>query len=127
MTSPRTFRLWTASSSRRQAAPRAAARRGLCWLRTAAVALIQRGTCNFREKVENAQAAGAGVVIFNEGNVVPDDDRVGTLGTLDPPQVDIPGGRRPFAVGKELYDLLQQGPVTLRLKVDHGRARRRRT
>ncbi|MEV5571872.1 M20/M25/M40 family metallo-hydrolase [Spirillospora sp. NPDC052269] len=33
------------------------------------VALIQRGTCNFGVKVQNAQAAGAsGVVIFNEGN-----------------------------------------------------------
>ena len=33
------------------------------------IALIQRGTCFFGEKVLNAQAAGAtGVVIFNEGN-----------------------------------------------------------
>ena len=33
------------------------------------IALIQRGTCNFGVKVQNAQAAGAsGVVIFNEGN-----------------------------------------------------------
>ena len=84
------------------------------------IALIQRGTCTFREKVENAQAAGAaGVVIFNEGNVVPDDDRVGNLfGTLDPPQVDIPVVGTSFAVGKQLYDLLQLGRVTLRLEVD---------
>ena len=33
------------------------------------VALIQRGTCTFAQKVQNAQAAGAsGVIIFNEGN-----------------------------------------------------------
>ncbi len=33
------------------------------------IALIQRGTCFFGEKVQNAQAAGAsGVIIFNEGN-----------------------------------------------------------
>lgn len=33
------------------------------------IALIQRGTCNYGQKVLNAQAAGAsGVVIFNEGN-----------------------------------------------------------
>src|SRR5207247_580916 len=33
------------------------------------IALIQRGTCFFGEKVLNAQAAGAsGVIIFNEGN-----------------------------------------------------------
>jgi Zn-dependent M28 family amino/carboxypeptidase len=84
------------------------------------IALIQRGTCTFRQKVENAEAAGAaGVIIFNEGNVVPDDDRVGNLfGTLDPPQVDIPVVGTSFAVGQELYNLLQQVPVTLRLAVD---------
>lgn len=33
------------------------------------IALIQRGSCNFGVKVQNAQAAGAsGVIIFNEGN-----------------------------------------------------------
>jgi Zn-dependent M28 family amino/carboxypeptidase len=33
------------------------------------IALVQRGTCTFTQKVLNAQAAGAtGVVIFNEGN-----------------------------------------------------------
>ena len=33
------------------------------------IALIQRGTCNFGVKVQNAQTAGAsGVIIFNEGN-----------------------------------------------------------
>ena len=35
---------------------------------TGRIALIQRGTCTFRQKVTNAQAAGAiGVVLFNEG------------------------------------------------------------
>ncbi|CAN5156623.1 hypothetical protein BH18ACT10_BH18ACT10_07140 [soil metagenome] len=84
------------------------------------IALIQRGTCTFREKVDNAEAAGAaGVIIFNEGNAVPDDDRVGNLfGTLDPPQADIPVVGTSFAVGQELYNLLQDGPVTLRLAVD---------
>jgi Zn-dependent M28 family amino/carboxypeptidase len=84
------------------------------------IALIQRGTCTFRQKVENAEDAGAaGVVIFNEGNVVPDDDRVGLIfGTLDPPQVGIPVVGTTFAVGEELYNSLQAGPVTLRLAVD---------
>ena len=84
------------------------------------IALIQRGSCDFRVKVENAEAAGAvGVVIFNEGNVVPDDDRVGNLfGTLDPPQVDIPVVGTSFEVGEDLYNRLQVGPVTLRLAVD---------
>lgn len=87
---------------------------------TGNIALIQRGTCDFRVKVENAEEAGAaGVVIFNEGNAVPDDDRVGILlGTLDPPQMEIPVVGTSFAVGQELYNLLQQGPVTLRLAVD---------
>jgi hypothetical protein len=41
------------------------------------IALIQRGSCNFGEKVVNAQAAGAaGVIIFNEGNP----GRTGVLG-----------------------------------------------
>jgi len=40
--------------------------------------LIQRGTCFFGVKVQNAQAAGAsGVIIFNEGNTDP--DRTGLL------------------------------------------------
>ena len=41
-----------------------------------------------------------GVIIFNEGNVVPVDDRVGPLfGTLDLPQIDIPVVGTTFAVG----------------------------
>ncbi len=45
------------------------------------IALIQRGSCSFGQKVANAQAAGAaGVVIFNQGNTP---DRSGLLvGTL---------------------------------------------
>jgi Zn-dependent M28 family amino/carboxypeptidase len=84
------------------------------------IAPIQRGTCPFRDKVENAEAAGAvGVVIFNEGNDDPDDDRFALLeGTLDPPQVDILVVGTTFAVGQELNTLLQQGPVTLWLAVD---------
>src|SRR5262249_26443573 len=36
---------------------------------TGKIALIQRGTCTFAQKVQNAKAAGAvGVIIFNEGN-----------------------------------------------------------
>src|SRR5215211_3245674 len=56
------------------------------------IALIQRGTCPFRQKAQNALDAGAvGVVVFNEGNNDPEDDRIGVVnGTLDPPQFDIP-------------------------------------
>jgi len=79
------------------------------------IALIQRGTCFFRDKAENAKAAGAvGVIIFNEGNPVPDDDRVGLLfGTLDPPMFSIPVVGTSFAVGKEITE----NPGTYHLKV----------
>jgi Zn-dependent M28 family amino/carboxypeptidase len=87
-----------------------------------AVALVQRGTCPFRQKVTNAEAAqAAGVVIFNEGNVDPSDDRLGVVnGTLDPPATpaSIPVIGTSFAVGEELYDLTTAGPVRVRLVVD---------
>lgn len=42
-----------------------------------AIALLQRGTCNFELKAENAAAAGAsGVIIFNQGNT---EDRMGLI------------------------------------------------
>jgi Zn-dependent M28 family amino/carboxypeptidase len=85
------------------------------------IALIQRGTCPFRQKALNAQDAGAvGVVIFNEGNEDPTDDRLGPIsGTLDPPRLGIPVIGTSFAVGEELYGLLQQNQeVVVRLKVD---------
>jgi Zn-dependent M28 family amino/carboxypeptidase len=82
---------------------------------TGKIALIQRGTCAFRQKAENAAAKGAvGVIVFNEGNAVPDDDRVGLLfGTLDPPMFSLPVVGTSFAVGKELF----QNPGTYHLKV----------
>jgi Zn-dependent M28 family amino/carboxypeptidase len=84
------------------------------------VALIQRGTCPFRQKAQNALDAGAiGVVIFNEGNDDPSDDRLEVInGTLDPPLFAIPVIGTSFEVGKGLHDLLQAGPVEVRLKVD---------
>ena len=80
------------------------------------IALIQRGTCTFRQKAENAKTKGAiGVIIFNEGNVVPNDDRVGLLfGTLDPPQFSLPVVGTSFAVGKELFE---NAGATYHLKV----------
>ncbi len=86
------------------------------------IALIQRGTCPFRQKAQNAlDAEAAGVVIFNEGNEDPSDDRVGVVnGTLDPPLFDIPVIGTSHAVGKELYNRLQNGQVVVRLAVDAG-------
>jgi Zn-dependent M28 family amino/carboxypeptidase len=67
------------------------------------IALIQRGSCNFSVKADNAAAAGAsGVIIFNQGNVVPGDDRLGLFGgTLDPPPRTIPVVSAPYALGAE--------------------------
>jgi Zn-dependent M28 family amino/carboxypeptidase len=68
------------------------------------IALIQRGTCFFRDKVDNAAAAEASaVIVFNQGNVVPGDDRLGLFfGTLDPPVAAIPALSTTFALGAEL-------------------------
>jgi hypothetical protein len=81
------------------------------------VALIQRGTCNFGVKVQNAQAAGAtGAIIFNEGNP----DRTALLnGTLqdanDVPFVPtIPVAFTSFATGTALLD---QGRPVVNLSI----------
>lgn len=64
------------------------------------IAVIQRGTCNFVVKAQNAQTAGAaGVVIFNEGQP----GRTETInGTLGGPGVTIPVVGTSFDVGVEL-------------------------
>ncbi|MDQ0821703.1 Zn-dependent M28 family amino/carboxypeptidase [Arthrobacter sp. V4I6] len=81
------------------------------------IALIQRGTCGFRDKVDNAVAAGAaGVIVFNQGDVVPGDDRMGLFGgTLEAPQVKVPVLSTTFDNGAELAAF---GAATLRLAVD---------
>lgn len=80
------------------------------------IALIQRGTCTFRTKVDNAATAGAaGVIIFNQGNDVPDEDRLGLFaGTLDLPQASIPAVSTTFDNGAELAGL---GGVRMHLEV----------
>jgi Zn-dependent M28 family amino/carboxypeptidase len=67
------------------------------------IALIQRGACNFSVKADNAINAGAsGVIIFNQGNVVPGDDRLGLFGgTLGEPVRTIPVVSAPYALGAE--------------------------
>ncbi|WCI09271.1 M20/M25/M40 family metallo-hydrolase [Arthrobacter sp. OVS8] len=86
------------------------------------IALIQRGTCTFRIKADNAATAGAsGVIIFNQGNVVPGDDRLGLFGgTLDLPQAAIPVVSTSYATGVELAGL---SGVEMRLAVDAGVSR----
>jgi Zn-dependent M28 family amino/carboxypeptidase len=53
------------------------------------IALIQRGTCPFADKVLNAEAAGAeAVIIFNQGNDPTRQDLI--VGTLEPAEVAVP-------------------------------------
>jgi Zn-dependent M28 family amino/carboxypeptidase len=86
------------------------------------IALIQRGTCTFRIKADNAAAAGAaGVIIFNQGNVVAGDDRLGLFGgTLDLPQAGIPVVSTSYATGAELAGL---SDVEMHLAVEAGVSR----
>jgi hypothetical protein len=69
------------------------------------IALIQRGTCTFSQKIQNAQDAGAsGVIIFNEGNT-PERSGVfsGSLSSVPP----IPVAFTSFAIGNDLYQQYQ--------------------
>jgi Zn-dependent M28 family amino/carboxypeptidase len=83
-----------------------------------AIALLQRGTCTFREKAGNAVAAGAsGVVVVNEGNPGRRGLFAGTLGT---PQLRIPVLAGSFAVGEALRNDVRAGPtgILARLTTD---------
>ena len=65
------------------------------------IALLQRGTCPFATKVENAQAAGAiGAVVFNEGQAGRTDTLAGTLSEDTTTTIPVLGAS--FAVGNEL-------------------------
>lgn len=76
-----------------------------------AIALIQRGTCAFGAKVDNAVAAGFdAVIIFNEGNPGRTDLSVGTLGA--PKSVPVVG--LSFDDGVALSEASQAGPATAR-------------
>jgi len=71
------------------------------------IALIQRGTCTFATKAQNALDAGAvGVIIFNEGQPGRTDAFIGTLGGTVSPTLPVVGAA--FSVGDELYTLSQQ-------------------
>lgn len=77
-----------------------------------AIALIQRGTCSFEVKADNAAAAGYdAAIIFNEGNPGRTDLSVGTLGA--PKSIPVVGLSYDDAVS--LYEASQSGPVTARV------------
>jgi Zn-dependent M28 family amino/carboxypeptidase len=69
-----------------------------------AVALMQRGTCPFGDKVANAQAAGAAAaIIFNRGTAGSEGAIAGTLGATQAAP-GIPALGASFAVGQDLSD-----------------------
>jgi hypothetical protein len=76
------------------------------------IALIQRGTCNFGVKVQNAQAAGAsGVIVFNEGNPGRTSVFAGSLQDANNQPIipTIPVAFTSFDVGKHFYDAYTSG------------------
>jgi Zn-dependent M28 family amino/carboxypeptidase len=77
---------------------------------TDAVALVQRGGCDFVVKAANAVAAGYdAVIIFNEGQPGRDEVFGGTLGK----PVDIPVVTLSYQEGAALFAESQSGPVTV--------------
>ncbi|HEV2260148.1 MAG TPA: M28 family peptidase [Streptosporangiaceae bacterium] len=69
------------------------------------IALIQRGTCTFSQKVQNAQNAGAsGVIIFNEGNPGRTAVFAGSLSSIP----TIPVVFTSFAIGNDLLTQYNQ-------------------
>ena len=83
------------------------------------IALVQRGTCDFRDKAVNAVAAGAvAVIMMNEGNTPP---REGLLsGTLGTPTLPIPVIGTTYAVGVNLANLAAPPVVRVRVNVASG-------
>jgi Zn-dependent M28 family amino/carboxypeptidase len=79
------------------------------------IALIQRGTCPFVQKYENAQDAGAiAALIFNDGG----DGREEPLFITAPQDMSIPAIMTSNDVGEQIYSQAQSGPVTLHVVVD---------
>jgi Zn-dependent M28 family amino/carboxypeptidase len=79
------------------------------------IALLQRGTCTFREKIDNAIAAGAGaVVVFNEGG---SGRRELVSATLGPPQVGLPALAASFELGDDLRNGALDGPTGTNLVI----------
>lgn len=82
------------------------------------IALIQRGSCSFQLKGENAAAAGAvGAIIFNQGNTP---DRLGLIsGTLGSDYSGgIPVQFATFPLGTELTELAETAGLEMHLIAD---------
>ena len=82
---------------------------------TGKIALIERGTCAFVDKINLAKELGAAaVLIFNDG--YPDRTEPFQIGA--PPFIGIPVAMTSNAVGSELYTALQSGPVNVTFSVE---------
>lgn len=79
------------------------------------IALIQRGTCTFSQKITLAAAAGAaGVIVFNEGSTGSTAaSSCGGVVYQGIPVVCLAS----YAVGQTLYNQAQQGPTTARIRI----------
>lgn len=78
-----------------------------------AIALMQRGTCSFGAKADNAETAGAvAAIIFNRGTEGATGPIAGTLGS---PLVQIPAIGASYAVG---LDLMNPAGTTVQIQSD---------
>jgi len=79
------------------------------------IALIQRGTCAFSQKVGLAAAAGAaGVILFNEGSTGETAAiSCGGVANSGIPVICLAS----YAVGQALYNQTLQGPTTVRIRI----------
>jgi Zn-dependent M28 family amino/carboxypeptidase len=80
------------------------------------IALLQRGTCPFRDKAQNAKEAGAvAVIVMNSGQAGQTDT---LAGTLSPPIFDRPVIGTSYQVGADLVELWRSNPnVTVHIFV----------
>ncbi|MCP2334988.1 M28 family peptidase [Actinomadura rupiterrae] len=79
-----------------------------------AIALIQRGGCDFATKTANAKAAGAVAVVIYQKPTVADSPVGGTLGG----PVTIPAIGPTYKLGSELVKLANAGGLKLHIKTD---------
>ncbi len=89
-----------------------------------AISLIQRGTCPFVQKLENAAEAGAiGVILFNEGD---SPGRTNVIARGAEPYYPIPAVGASFELGNELFQLFEAGDEpTVQMAIDAGTIARR--
>jgi Zn-dependent M28 family amino/carboxypeptidase len=79
------------------------------------IALVQRGTCPFADKIANAKAAGAvAVILFNEGQA----GRTQATPFAATAYDTMPVLSASYGTGKELYDAAKAGPTTVGLQID---------